>query len=383
MQKSRGVLQNKMKKLLIATDSFLPRWDGIARFLVEMIPGLKEQFEITIVAPAYEGKTKPLLGVKIRRVPLTGKVYGDYPTAQMEMKSIGKLIRDADIVWSQTIGPIGSASMIQAKKQGKKLVSFIHSIEWELVPKSVGKNWLSRWILRIGTKIWAYHLYKKCDCIIFPSAEIMGLFTRIITRKEIVNLGTNVSEFIPAISRRRAKEDIGVDPDSILIGFCGRIGREKDLPTLHKAFDLVLEKYKNVSLLIVGSGVDKIENLFKKGKVHLVGSQNNVVPYLQAMDIFVLPSLTETSSLSTMEAMSVGLPVLTTPVGYVKEYVKTGYNGYFFDKGDYKALAGLIEQLILQQGHRRILGKHARNTIMKNYRWQHTVKGIRKVLESL
>src|SRR3989338_9882834 len=48
---------NKIKKkLLIATDSFLPRWDGITRFLTEIIPRLKDNYEITVIAPEFPGE---------------------------------------------------------------------------------------------------------------------------------------------------------------------------------------------------------------------------------------------------------------------------------------------------------------------------------------
>ena len=49
------------KNLLIATDSFLPRWDGISRFLIELIPRIKDDFEITLVAPDFKGELVILL----------------------------------------------------------------------------------------------------------------------------------------------------------------------------------------------------------------------------------------------------------------------------------------------------------------------------------
>ena len=78
----------------------------------------------------------------------------------------------------------------------------------------------------------------------------------------------------------------------------------------------------------------------------LTGSKDNVVPYLQAMDIYVLPSLTETTSISTLEAMSCGLPVVVTPVGYVKNYIHDGKNGLFFPKKNSGILARKINELI-------------------------------------
>ena len=52
-----------MKRLLITTDSFLPRWDGIARMLSEIIPKLSQKYEITVVAPKFIGKSVKFKGV--------------------------------------------------------------------------------------------------------------------------------------------------------------------------------------------------------------------------------------------------------------------------------------------------------------------------------
>lgn len=72
----------------------------------------------------------------------------------------------------------------------------------------------------------------------------------------------------------------------------------------------------------MGDGLDSQKAFFKKNEdVILTGSTRNVLKYLQAMDLFVLPSLTETSSLATMEAMACGLPVVVTKVGYLKYYI--------------------------------------------------------------
>ena len=162
-------------------------------------------------------------------------------------------------------------------------------------------------------------------------------------------------------------------------GFCGRIGREKDLPTLVKAFKKARHHQKNLLLLIVGTGIE--EEVGKDIHIIVTGSVNNVVPYLQAMDIFVLPSLTETSSLATMEAMSVGLPIVATPVGNIREYIEDGKNGLIFPRGDARSLYEKLEILLADEKLRANLGREARRTIKTKYQWVITAKKIRLILE--
>ena len=152
------------------------------------------------------------------------------------------------------------------------------------------------------------------------------------------------------------------------------------MPTLYKAFRLLQKKYDNLKLIVVGSGLS-IEKVFKSTKdiVH-ISSTNKVKDYYQAMDIFVLPSLTETSSLSTMEAMSCGLPVVATNVGHVKFYIKDGKNGYLFPKKEYYVLAKKLSKLIENPDLRKAIGLMARKTITTKFSWEKTVKEIEAVL---
>ena len=115
----------------------------------------------------------------------------------------------------------------------------------------------------------------------------------------------------------------------------------------------------------------------------LVEFTNNIVPYLQAMDIYVLPSLTETTSISTLEAMSCGLPVIVTPVGSLPGYIQNNYNGIFFPKRDPYRLEKKLSRLINNPGLRKTIGDNARKTVKEKFSWENTFKEMKKVFESL
>ena len=81
------------KRLLIATDNFLPRWDGIARFLSQIIPELKVDYDITVIAPRFKGKLKNISKVNIIRLPTHNYHIGDYqPTKINIMKQDTKTL---------------------------------------------------------------------------------------------------------------------------------------------------------------------------------------------------------------------------------------------------------------------------------------------------
>ncbi len=356
-----------MKKLLITTDCFLPRWDGIARFLSQITPELKE-YKITIIAPDFEGRKRK---DKVIRIPLMKKSFGDITFSKFHYKEIKKEAENNDIVFNHTIGPIGICTILAARKLGKPIISYIHSIDWELTSKGVKYfKTITKYIVR---KL-AIHLYNKCNLLLVPSNQVEDILTYygVKTKKTILKLGVKTNKFIPAQKRKQKK---------FIIGFCGRLGREKDIETLYSAFKILQEKHKNLLLLIVGTGIEYYDKLKKDKNVLMTGAKDNVVPYLQAMDVYVLPSLTETTSLSTMEAMSCGIPVITTPVGSIPEYVQDGFNGFLFPRKDPKTLSEKIEILINNPKLRKKLGENARKTIIKHHKLDNTIKEIKNVLK--
>jgi glycosyltransferase involved in cell wall biosynthesis len=369
------------KRIIITTDCFLPRWDGVTRFLLEILPRLKKDYNITILAPDFPGQKIKIKHVELIRFPVMKHELGDIQFSKFQYKEIKEQIKKADIVFNQTIGPIGICAILAAKKLNKPIISFIHSIEWELTTKSV--KYLKQ-ITHGTTQLLAKWLYNKCTLLIVPTQEVEEKMTiiGIRTPKEVVPLGTDTERFKPTTSKKKAKEAIGIDPKDHVIGFCGRIGREKNVSTLYRAFRRVEKKHKNIKLLIVGKGVKEDEELFTSSRnvIH-VGKKNNVVPYLQAMDIYVLPSLTETTSLSTLEAMACGVAVICTPVGYVKEYIKERYNGMLFPFKNSLVLSLKLNMLLEDKKLRDRLAKNGRRTVEQRFKWQDTAKGIKEIIQ--
>ncbi|MBU1111248.1 MAG: glycosyltransferase family 4 protein, partial [Nanoarchaeota archaeon] len=102
--------------------------------------------------------------------------------------------------------------------------------------------------------------------------------------------------------------------------------------------------------------------------------------YLQAMDIFVMPSLTETTSLATLEAMSSGLPVVATKVGFIKNYLVKDHNGEFFARRNSGMLSLKLERLLNDDELRKKLGANARKTVAYSLSWERSINKITKIL---
>lgn len=365
-----------MKKLVILTDNFPPRRDGISRFLSEIIPRIEDNYKICVVCPDY-GDIQGFSQIQFSKIPLSKREFGDIRPAQFKPKILYRAIKEADIVFSQTIGPVGGLGLLISHFLGKKTISYVHSVEWELFSKATDKKWIKKYA-PVWTKKLVRFLYNKCKELIVPSERIADMLTwqGISKQKTIINLGVDTSRFKKRDAHMlRAK--LGFNHDDVIIGYHGRIAREKDLPTLIRAYVKIRNKFPDTKLLIVGDGIPKIiARLKKQPGVVYVPAVSDVEYYLNAMDLYCLPSLTETTSLSTLEAMSSSLPVVTTEVGFVRDYVKDGVNGYFFKMGNSQDLASKIEYLLEHKYTLKELGANGRKLVEKNFNWDTTAEKL-------
>lgn len=375
------------KNILIATDSYLPRWDGVTRFLTDLIPYLKKHFKITIIAPKYDDRYKNYdNNIDLIQIPLSRFNLNNFPIASSPKKEMieDKIIK-SDIIFIQTISSIGKTVSKIAKNKRKKIISYTHSIEWELVP-NIFNNPLVQKILRILSIHFAKKIYNKHSLLIHPSVESMEKYSyhHIYTKKKVVNLGVNIKIFKKTNDKISAKKRLNIDPLHKVICFIGRLGKEKDLITLYRAFIRLKKDYQNLTLLILGDGLSSIKNIFEdKDDIILVGQKDNVLPYLHASDIFVLPSLTETTSLSTLEAMSCGVIPVCTHVGLIKHYIKNGVNGYTFKKRNAYILAKKIEKILNDPVLKKKLSENAIKTVKENFNFENSAKKIIQILENI
>ena len=355
-----------MKKLLVVTDNYLPNFTGVTKVLNEVLPRLKD-FEVKLIYPS--DRNYKLHGIETQFVPFYFKLWG-MPLAKVDEK-IKEEVDKADIIWIQFISLLAIQAIWRAKKKNKTIVAYLHLFEDEVYAENA--NLLLR-PLRFLVRSIATYYYNKCDLLIVPSQNVGNKARElgIKTKQIVVPLGVNIT--------KRIKKYGESGKEKIILGFVGRISREKDLDTLIKAYNILKNKYK-LELFIVGGGrkeeVNRIRNL-SDNDVKIIGFVDKPEEYYNKFDIFIAPSLTETTSLVTLEAMSHGLPVITTRVGYVEKYIKDKENGLFFEAQDEEDLASKLEILIKNKELGKKLGKNAVKTAT-SFSWEKTAAEISKV----
>jgi glycosyltransferase involved in cell wall biosynthesis len=174
------------------------------------------------------------------------------------------------------------------------------------------------------------------------------------------------------------------DP-GVTIGIACALRPEKGLFTLLEAFARVHEKSPQARLLIVGSGPmqeqleQRARNLRLGSACHFHPAVEEVAPWLRAMDIFVLPSLSEALSNSLMEAMACGCCAVASEVGGNPELVGHGRTGLLFPAGDARALSAALDSLVASETLRRRLAEAGAGFIREGFSSQASASGIGRI----
>lgn len=165
----------------------------------------------------------------------------------------------------------------------------------------------------------------------------------------------------------RLRQELGLAPDAIVIGFVARAHTQKDLPNLFSAFAEVARKTPDCHLVCVGRGLtEAAPSDLDRGRVSFLGQRTDLPRIVPAFDLLCLSSLAEAFPNAVGEAMACGVPCVTTDVGDAAAIV--GETGWVVPPLDNVALAnGLLQALMLAEDERRMRGLAARRRIEDHY----------------
>ncbi|MBF5043473.1 glycosyltransferase family 4 protein [Aggregicoccus sp. 17bor-14] len=181
------------------------------------------------------------------------------------------------------------------------------------------------------------------------------------------------SRHLPA--RAATRRRLGIPEDAPVVGFVGRIVRDKGVGELASAWGELRERFPTAHLLVVGApepmdpvpaGV--LEALRQDPRVHLAGVTLDVPPLYAAMDVVALPSHREGFGMVNAEAAAMGLPVVTAQVTGCVDSVQAGVTGEMVPVGDARALAAALARYLASPSLRRRHGEAGRARMLRDFR---------------
>jgi glycosyltransferase involved in cell wall biosynthesis len=189
----------------------------------------------------------------------------------------------------------------------------------------------------------------------------------------VVPNGIDVDFYNKVERSESLRESLGIGKKEVAIICVANLHINKGHAYLLESFENIYEKYKNIKLLIVGDGeerinlLDQIENYRSKNNILFLGRRDDVPKLLKISDIFVLPTLFEGMSNALMEAMASKLPIVTTNIPENRNLIENLTNGILVPTENSKALRDSLVQLFKSIEKRTILASAAKNSIKKRF----------------
>lgn len=266
-----------------------------------------------------------------------------------------------------------------AKNTGKPLVYTIHG--WSFHPDQGPQK---RRVIELSEKF----LTNQADVNIAVSISNQndGITRFNMPRSTVIYYGINRDAFILNRDFKDIRSELGISPDTIVVLYMVRITLQKDPVTMLKAFKSVVEKVPNILLLVVGNGdlkdkaIELATNLGITEHVKFINFRKDVPDFLNAADIYCLPSLWEGLPIGLLEAMYMRKAIVATPVDGTREVIEDHVNGILFPAQDAAKLSQGIIELALDKELRERLAENALKTVEETLKGQFSIpKMVRDV----
>ncbi|MFX0094262.1 MAG: glycosyltransferase family 4 protein [Candidatus Hodarchaeota archaeon] len=360
-----------MSKLKILYLSHASAISGAENCLLTLVKSLdKDRFKPVVVLPSEGPLLKELkkLGIKTHISPLElwirakGAGYRRKSNISTTVQGIMQIIEleKPDIVHTNTSVVLEGA--IAAKQKNIPHIWHIHEIlEGHPGLKSILPLPLIYWLMDLLSNklVVDSNAVKSPLLSVINSEKMLTIYNGI--DMEMVNSKKATNE------RESIRKELSIPSHSTLTVTVGSIVKEKGYEILLKAASLAIMKEKNLRFLIVGRGTPRMVRELRKNItrlklnkiVYYLGYREDAFQIVKDADFFVLPSLTDASPLTILEAMALGKPVIATKSGGAVEIIDDGKSGFIIPIKNPSELCKRILELAKDTDQIKRMGKNA------------------------
>jgi glycosyltransferase involved in cell wall biosynthesis len=285
---------------------------------------------------------------------------------------------------------------------GKTLVCTVHST-WKGEAEAISGEPYSRlnanekflvsfnWFLRFFEEGMLHRARRIIAVSHFTKRELTNYYKIPAAKIRVIHNGVDTSKFQPVVDKRRIKRELGFSPDDPAIVSVGRLYARKGLFTLIESVPAVVKRFPRAKFIISGKGqsdemyklITHAQRLGVKDSIVFTGyTPDKELPKLyQAADVFAFSTFYEHHPFAVLEALSTGLPVVTTRVGGIPETIDNGKDGFMVEPFHPEQFADKILYLLEHPVDAQEMGLLARKTILERFDWRIVVKDAIKVYD--
>ena len=219
--------------------------------------------------------------------------------------------------------------------------------------------------------------------------QIVGQFGIRANRVIRIHNAIPCEQFYVPDQRLACRSELGISADTILLGYIGRIQKVKRLDVLLDGFNQLSRVLHNLHLVLVGDGDERpqlqsyADSLGISDRVTWTGHRKDIPRVLAALDIYLQTSANEGFSLSILEAMAAGKPIIATDVGGNSEVMRHGINGLLIPAGSTQKLVEAIQYLIECPETRDQISRAGKEMVQNQFSIGSMVDGYRNLYRSV
>lgn len=358
-------------RILMLSDVYFPRVNGVSTSIMTFMHSLRDQgHEVRLIAPQYAAGTAD--ETDIERIP-SRRVLLDPEDRMMRAAGIRRRY-DAIAAWRPDLVHIHTPFVAHylglrlARRLGLPVVETYHTYFEEYLSHYI--PFLPRPALRRIARGFSRRQCNAVDTLVVPSRAMQQVLQDygVQTPMSIIPTGLELDGFQRG-DRRRFCAEHGIDPNRPILMHIGRVAHEKNIHFLLEVVEELSTTMPNVLLVIAGEGPAR-EQLQRQARELDIEDNVRFIGYLErgaalwncysAADVFVFASRTETQGLVLLEAMALGVPVVSTACMGTHDILDAG-RGAIVAREAPEDFADKVAQLLRNPGFRALLGNEGRH----------------------
>jgi glycosyltransferase involved in cell wall biosynthesis len=357
-------------------------------------------YVVTGANQAQDVHVNPQLDVSFLKIPRM-PIVKSFMLAQASNRKLQSRQNTANIDITHPQLPL-TPSFAVPPHFGKTLVCTVHST-WKGEAEAIRGEPYSRlnanekflvsfnWFLRFFEEGMLKRARKIIAVSHFTKWELTHYYKVPAGKIRVIHNGVDIKKFQPTADKRKAKAELGFNPDDPAIVSVGRLYARKGLFTLIESMPAVIKQFPKAKFIISGKGqsdeMHKLnshaERLGVRGNIVFTGyTPDKDLPKLyQAADVFAFSTFYEHHPFAVLEALSTGLPVVTTTVGGIPETIDSGKNGLLVKPFHAGQFSDAILYLLEHPKEAAEMGAKARRTVETELDWRIVVQDAMKVYD--
>lgn len=246
--------------------------------------------------------------------------------------------------------------------------------------------------------LMAERISAACAHVVLCNSESLraeALSLGIATRSKLRMLGSGSTNGVDTLrfspGRSDVRNKLGIPRRAPVIGFVGRLTRDKGIPELLAAFEKILDRKPQAHLLLVGwfdSSEDALDPadravILTHPRIRCTGFVPDAAPYYRAMNVMALPTWREGFPNVVLEAAATGIPVVTTICTGSRDSVIPEVTGLLIPPGHPEAICEAVMKLLSDTLQRRRMGRAARTWVVRQYGYERVLSLVTAYYRSL